>query len=233
MSTEATPLEPEVVATVPLRVDAQRNLARILAAAREVFAERGMEGSVEEIARRAGVGVGTIYRRFPTKDALIDAIVEERVTQMAEVFERHLADEDAWAGFRAAIMEVLNRMMEDRALHDVMKSRFGPPPAASMLRVRAVELVQRAQAAGGLRADFTPQDLMLLFSSVNGVMEATQSFAPRAWERFLSFLLDGLAAEAATPPPVEAFPAGAAEAAKAAAHAAAANGDPQAGCGAP
>ncbi len=190
----------------PLRVDAQRNLARILAAAREVFAERGIEGSVEEIARRAEVGVGTIYRRFPTKNALIDAIIEERFGQLAVIMERHLADQDAWRGFREMLRETMAQFAGDRAFRRVMDARFEagdrPPPVADRLWLLVSQIVERAQASGELRADFDTADAALIFGSVGHVMEETRETAPRTWERHLSMVIDGLHSKAATPLPV-------------------------------
>ena len=104
------------VADRPLRRDARENRERILAAARLAFAELGIDVSVEEIARRAGVGMGTLYRRFPTKDALIDAVFEEHLDQIAASAEAALADPDAWTAFLDYLTDIVGLQANDRGL---------------------------------------------------------------------------------------------------------------------
>lgn len=205
MSTVERP--PEGPATVlPLRADARRNLALILAAAHEVFLEQGVDGSVEEIARRAGVGVGTVYRRFPTKEDLIDAIIAEHFASLAVLMRTHLEAEDPWEGFCGMLRETLGLFAENRGFKAVVGGRFAdgehPPPMVLELLEISNEIVARAQASGDLRADFAPTDLPLIFTGAGAVMDATRDVNPRLWERYLTMVLDGLRASAATPLPV-------------------------------
>jgi AcrR family transcriptional regulator len=192
-----------------MRADARRNLALILAAAREVFLEQGIDGSVEEIARRAGVGVGTVYRRFPTKEDLVDAIIAEHFDELAQHMRSHLDADDPWEGFCGLIRQTLELFAENRGFKAVVNGRFadgvhGPVNVRELMEASG-EVVRRAQDAGALRADFSPTDLPLLFRSVGAVMDASRDVNPRLWERHLSMVLDGLRAEAATPAPVPAM----------------------------
>jgi AcrR family transcriptional regulator len=189
----------------PLRRDAQANRERIVAAARAVFAARGIEATVEEIARRAGVGMGTLYRRFPTKEDLVDAVLEDAFGQFVRVAEEALAEADAWAGFsgfleRSLVLHGADRGLKDlaassehgRARTEAMRARLGP-----LIR----RLVERAQEQGSLRADFTPEDVPVVFWTAGRVIETTSQVAPDLWRRYLALLLDGLRASAATPLP--------------------------------
>lgn len=202
MSTVERP--PEGADTVlPLRADARRNLALILAAAREVFLEQGVDGSVEEIARRAGVGVGTVYRRFPTKEDLIDEIIAEHFASLAVLMRAHLEAADPWEGFCGMVRQTLGLFAENRGFKAVVGGRFAdaehPPPMVTELFGISNEIVRRAQESGDLRTDFAPTDLPLLFRGAGAVMDATRDVNPRLWERYLTMVLDGLRASAATP----------------------------------
>jgi AcrR family transcriptional regulator len=189
----------------PLRRDAQANRERIVAAARAVFAAQGIEATVEEIARRAGVGMGTLYRRFPTKEDLVDAVLEEAFGQFVLVAEEALAEEDAWAGFAGFLERSLALHGADRGLKDLAaSSRHGLARTEAMrarLRPLIRRLVERAQEQGSLRADFTPEDMSLVFWTAGRVIETTSQVAPDFWRRYLGLLLDGLRADAATPLP--------------------------------
>lgn len=189
----------------PLRRDAQANRSRIVAAAREAFAADGIEVPVEEIARRAAVGMGTLYRHFPAKEDLIDAVLEDAFAVVGGAAEAALAEEDAWAGFRGFLESVFALHVENRGLKDMIATRaHGRTRAEAMRRrIRPLlrQLIARAQEQGALRADFTPEDLPLVFWSVGRVIEATADVAPELWRRQLGFLLDGLRAESATPLP--------------------------------
>jgi AcrR family transcriptional regulator len=187
----------------PLRRDAQANRDRIVAAARAAFAEHGIDASVEEIARRAGVGMGTLYRRFPTKGDLVDAVFEETLAELGAVAREALAAADAWDGFRTFLERAFVLHVENRGLKDVVltraPSRAKAEAARTRLRPLIARLAARAQAEGALRSDFSPADVPVLFWSVAAVIEATGAIAPDFWRRQLGFLLDGLRAEAATP----------------------------------
>jgi AcrR family transcriptional regulator len=188
----------------PLRRDAQANRDRIVAAARAAFAASGIDASVEDIARRAGVGMGTLYRRFPAKEHLVDAVFEDTLAEIVAVAEEALAAEDAWAGFRSFLERAFVLHAENRGLKDVLnRSPRRAKAEAARMRLRPLirRLVERAQAQGSLRADFSPADVPVLFWTVARVIEATGEIAPDFWRRQLGFVLDGLRAEAATPLP--------------------------------
>ena len=140
----------------PLRRDARENRDRILAAAREAFAELGMEASVEEIAARAGVGVGTLYRRFPTKDALAEAVFEAHLDRVAEAAASALEAADPWEGLLGYLTHVVGLQAADRGLSEIIGAHLRTEQllgrARTRLRPLVEELIARAQAAGDLRA---------------------------------------------------------------------------------
>lgn len=196
----------------PLRADAARNRERVLAAARAGLAEHGLEVTVEDIAHRAGVGVGTIYRRFPTKEALVDAIVEARLHELRALAEAREQSSDAWAGFCAFFRRAAAVQAEDRGFTQaiVAAHEVGALPRAAIARRRLADaarrLVERAQAEGALRADLVTEDLPMLLCGVGQALPAVAEHAPDLWERHVGFLLDGLRAGAATPlarPPLD------------------------------
>ena len=175
------------------RVDAQRNHARLVAAARTLLARDGLDVSVREIARAAGVGVGTVYRHFPTRDDLIDAVLTDAVEEIVAAGERALMLDDPWAGFTAFVEETLELKADNRVLKDAVETERGRERADALrarLRPTTAELIRRAQAAGALRTDFTPEDLSLVFWGTDRVID----LAPDSWRRHLGFVLDGLRA---------------------------------------
>ena len=189
-----------------LRADAQRNREAVLAAARGVFAELGVEAPLEEIARRAGVGIGTLYRRFPTRLELVDAILTTSVEAHLQAAESALAMADPWEGFVAYLAATGALQAADRATNDMMSMRLPNAAKAEAAKRRLFELtgriIARAQASGQLRPDVTQEDLALLAWSNSRIMEATHGVAPEAWRRHLALLLDGFRAERAHPLPV-------------------------------
>jgi AcrR family transcriptional regulator len=190
--------------TQTLRRDAQANRERILEAARAVFAEEGIDDSVELIAQRAGVGMGTLYRRFPTKHDLVEAVIAESRDAFVAAAEDGLAHDDPWTGFAMFVERVLALHAENRALRELLAgTEHGEARDEVRRRVRPLvrRLVERAQADGSLRADFVPEDMPLVFMTGGRVIEASRCVAPDLWRRYLGFLLDGLRAEGATPLP--------------------------------
>ena len=189
----------------PLRRDAQANRDRIVAAARAAFAAEGTEVPVEEIARRAGVGMGTLYRHFPAKEDLIDAVLEDAFAEFISAAEQAVAEQDAWAGFRGFLERVFALHAENRGLKDIIATRAHGKARAEAMRARMRpllrRLIERAQVQGALRDDFTLEDMPLVFWAGGRVIEATAAVAPEFWRRHLGLLLDGLRAEAATPLP--------------------------------
>lgn len=188
-------------------MDAERNRQRLVAAAQTAFAERGVDVPLEEIALRAGVGIATLYRRFPTRDALLAAAFEDRVAEYATAAAAALRSADAWSGFCQFVERCCALQAADRGARDVLTMTFPRAKGLEELRDRAfrdfAELVRRAKAAGQLRADFVPEDFVLLLMANAGVVRATREAAPLAWKRFAGLMLDACRAEAAhqLPPP--------------------------------
>ena len=189
----------------PLRRDARENRERVLEAARGAFAELGIDSSVEEIAGRAGVGVGTLYRRFPTKDALIDAIFEEHLERMAANAEEALQASDAWDGLLGYLTYVVECQAADRGLCAIVGGHLRTEHRVASGRARLRPLVQRligrAQDCGALRPDVTFEDLSVLLWTTGRVVDATREVAPEFWQRYLALLVDGLRASGASPLP--------------------------------
>jgi len=190
----------------PLRSDAQRNRERILASARILLARYGAEASVEQITGEAGVGMGTLYRHFPTKEALIDAVLEDAFADLVQIAEQAVADEDAWRGFTSFLERALALHAANRGLKDMLVAGDHGRQRARAMRARIqpllAELIDRAHAQGALRPDFTAADVSLVFWASGRVIEASAAVAPEHWRRYLGFLLDGLRGAAATPLPV-------------------------------
>jgi AcrR family transcriptional regulator len=194
---------PETTAPT-LRRDARENRNRILAAARAAFAAEGVDLPVEAIADRAGVGMGTLYRRFPTKHDLVQAVIEESLDAFVVAAEEGLAEDDPWTGFTGFVERVLELHVENRALREVLAgTEHGHARDAVRRRVRPLvrRLIERAHADGSLRPDFAPEDMPLVFMTAGRVLEAGRGVAPDLWRRYLGLLLDGLRAGGATPLP--------------------------------
>lgn len=194
----------------PLRRDAERNRQRILAAAREVFTERGLDASLDEIARRAGVGVGTVYRRFTDKEELVDALFSERVEEIAAIAERALDDPDPWRAMVSFLHDWADVMAGDIGLRQMlMFASYGGGARFCVARERfaplAHALVSRAQAAGVLRADFVATDVPFIGLMLSTAAEYAQDVRPEIWQRYLTMIIDGIRArEDSTPLPVNA-----------------------------
>jgi len=188
-----------------LRADAERNRARLVAAAREVFADRGLSAPMEEVARRAGVGVATLYRRFPTRTALIAGAFECKMAAYADAVAQTVAEPDPWAAFCGYVERVCAMQAEDRGFTNVLTMTFPTAKRFEAARARAydgfVELVDRAKAAGKLRPDFVPEDLVMLLMANAGVITATGDAAPDTWRRLVAYLTQAFAAESAEPLP--------------------------------
>jgi AcrR family transcriptional regulator len=150
---------------VTLRADAQRNLDRLLDAAAEVFAEQGCDASVDEIARRAGVGHGTVFRRFPTKDALLGAVLGERLRVLTAAADDALADPDAGAAFERFFRYAAEEYGRNRALEGLDRCRS--TREAETFYTAVAQLVERAQHAGALREDVSAKDVLLLIPTAS------------------------------------------------------------------
>jgi AcrR family transcriptional regulator len=180
----------------PLRSDAERNRRLILDAAREAFATGGLAVTLDEIARRAGVGVGTVYRRFADKEALIDALFEEGIAELVAQAEEALREEDPWVGFVRWFEGFVGLQAEDRGLKEVVLSSTHGHDRIAASRDRIVPLVsrllERAQEAGELRRDLRPTDIPMLAQMVAGAADITREVSPELFRRYLAIVLDGL-----------------------------------------
>jgi AcrR family transcriptional regulator len=194
----------------PLRKDAERNRRRILDAARELFAEQGLGVTLNDIAHHAGVGVGTVYRRFPDKAQLLDELFEEQLGELVALMEDGLADPDPWRGLTRYLTRSLELQARDRAFREILLQTPAGTERIGHVRARlfplGTQLVQRAKDAGALRADFEPQDLPLLVMMLTVVIDAAHEVAPGLWRRYLEIVIQGLRAtpgppdDIATPP---------------------------------
>src|SRR3954470_6794897 len=184
------------------RRHALRNHELLVASAREVFAEQGVEAPLEEIARRAGVGIGTLYRHFTTREALVEAIFEERIGELLALADSAAAEPDGWNALVGFLEKALELQARDRVLRALLlrypRGEGRLASAREDLRRLFGQLLEVAREQGTLRADFTVSDLALLFWSFTPLIAATAEIAPTAWRRHLRIVLDGLRAEAAT-----------------------------------
>jgi AcrR family transcriptional regulator len=181
-----------------LRADAARNRRLIVTAAREVFGERGLDAPLDEIARRAGVGNATLYRRFPTRRDLVTAVFADTLGEVVAAVDRALAAADPWQAFAGHILFLCDLQAGSRALADLLIARIEPAPELEELRTRAYDglerIIGRAQRAGALRADFAHEDVVLILMANAGLLARTGEAAPGAWRRQICFVIDGLRA---------------------------------------
>jgi AcrR family transcriptional regulator len=186
-----------------LRADAARNRAAIVAVARDMFAEHGLEASLEAIAARAGVGIATLYRRFPTREKLVAAALVEKVAEYAEAARQALAVPDPWDGFAGFVERICELQAGDRGLSDLLSMTLAADEEVEELRRTANDLlitvIDRAKAAGALREDFVGEDLVLLLIATAAVMHVTRADAPDAWRRFVALALDAFRSQASPP----------------------------------
>jgi AcrR family transcriptional regulator len=185
----------------PLRRDAERNRQRILDAARVVFAQRGLSGSHDDIAREAGVGVGTVYRRFPDKEKLIDALFEERIEEMAEVARAAADNPDPWGALVGFLLRAQELQSEDRGLKEIVLggARGAERAVAARLLIAPLvaQILERAKDAGVVRNDIALTDFPLIQLAIGTIADSSRDVAPDAWRRTMTLVLDGLRAERA------------------------------------
>ena len=190
---------------MPRRRDARENYDRLLAAAQREFAARGVDSSLERIARDAGVAIGTLYRHFPTRMDLILAAFEPRLQEFLHGASSSLEIDDPWDGFVSYLENLFRIQAGNRGFNDFLSRRF--PGSAETERMhdqmcRQIEdVLTRAQDAGEVRPDLTLADIVSLIWSNGRMIDATSLTAPDAWRRHLYLMLDGYRAERAHPIP--------------------------------
>ena len=195
----------------PLRRDAARNRERILAAAGEVFATRGLEVTLDDIAHHAGVGVGTVYRRFHDKEQLIDALFDDRMDAIVRAAEEALAAADPWLGLEAFFVDIFELQAADRGLRELafagQHGRERVARARTRIEPLIEKIVERGQAAGHLRGDVGAADMPIIQKMLTQVIDVAGEVSPDLWRRYLTIVLDGLRTrrDGPTPLPVPAL----------------------------
>ena len=181
-----------------MRADAARNRAKVLVAARKTFAGEGLECEVAAIAERAGVGVGTVYRHFPTKAALLTALTEDHFEQLIEIGERSAeAGGTAWEVVERMIWDAAERTADDHGMCEVlsrMPKESAGLPASQRLRELTGGMVEAAIAEGTMRDDATIDDIPMMMCGFGRVAAAQRDGAPMDWRRYLRVMLDGMRA---------------------------------------
>jgi AcrR family transcriptional regulator len=186
---------PAATESKPLRADARRNRAAIVKAARKVFSDKGQDAQMDDIARRAKVGVGTVYRHFPTKEALLEELVRESFRELAQMWIAALERPDPWDTFVECMWRSAELHAGDRAFTEVIaeaKMAVADQAASETgLNDSLMGLVRRCQAAGTMREDLTLDDLQALFCGLGAVM-ARDPGDGSVWRRYLTLMIDGL-----------------------------------------
>jgi AcrR family transcriptional regulator len=189
-----------------LRADAERNRQRILAAAAELFTERGLEPSLDDVARHAGVGVGTVYRRFPDKASLADALFDERIDALVALAEEAQAEPDAWAALVSFLERSAEMLTTNRGLRQILmfaaEGHERGICARDRMRPAIESLVKRAQADGQVRADLGPTDVPMIEFMVAAAAEYAWQVRPTVWRRYLALILDALRPASASGSPL-------------------------------
>ncbi|MEU6663065.1 helix-turn-helix domain-containing protein [Streptomyces sp. NPDC046821] len=184
-----------------MRKDAQRNRELVLASARQVYAEQGVEAPLDVIARRAGVGNATLYRRFPDRAALIEAVFHATLSAVIDAGEEARQAEDPWAGLSAYLDRVFTVLAADRGANDLMTTGIQGVPTLERLHVHNAEthrvLLERCHHQGLVRTDVVTEDLLLTLAALGRAAPALETAVPGSWRRPLALLLDGLRAEGA------------------------------------
>jgi AcrR family transcriptional regulator len=200
--------------TAPLRADAERNRQRLLAAAKELFMTRGLDVTLDDVARHAGVGTGTAYRRFPNKDALVDALMVDRIGELGRIAGECLEDPDPWKGLAGYFERALALQAADRGLKEVLfssgRGRERSVQARKAIAPVVTKLVRRAIEAGVVRSDISTSDVPLINFMLNTVVDFGRGVEPDLYRRYLAIVLDGLRPrDDLEPLPVDALEVGA------------------------
>ena len=192
------------------RKDVVRNRQRILNAAKELFAEEGLDVTMHDIARQASLGVGTVYRHFPEKRELVDLLFEDQLERMAEIAHEALADPDPWHAVVWFHEQTLELQSEDRGLKELLLGIPSATHRAVKLRKKlhplAAQIIERAQAAGVVRPDCVTQDFGVVVLMLGTVIDAAGDISPKLWQRYLTIALQGLRPASPPPEPLEVPP---------------------------
>src|SRR3954454_15568094 len=183
--------------SLPRRADARRNRERVIAAAAEVFAQKGLDAGVPEIAARARVGKATVYRSFPSKEHLVAAVACERLAWITELATRALAAEDAGAAFEDVVLAIAEQQAGDSAVAGSRAADIHLPEldsARATVNAAFEALVDRGRAAGALREDATAEELRVLFTGVAQVLRDADERDPAVWRRYGRLIAGALAA---------------------------------------
>lgn len=192
------------------RADAERNRRRVLDAASQVFAERGPTATLNDVAQAAGVGVGTIYRKFPDKQALLDALLDDKIGAIMRVVDEAAAITDPGEAFRHYLVGIVEMHARDRSLSTVLfgperYDRF-PPHLSERLSSTADRLIAKAVAARELRSGFTRQDTIAIAVMISTIAMATRDTDPELWRRYADLIVDGCRPSASPAPLMSAPP---------------------------
>jgi AcrR family transcriptional regulator len=185
----------------PLRADARRNRERVLEGARAVFAEHGRDAQMDDVARAAGVGVGTVYRHFPTKEALVSALAVSLFEKVLASARAALEIEDPWEAFTSALWAGVEVLASDRAFTEIIGQAEMPFETCLVTDMNAafVELIARAKASGDLRPDVHIDDIPMITCGI-GMATIKPHQCQDAWRRHLAIVIDGLRAANASAP---------------------------------
>jgi AcrR family transcriptional regulator len=189
----------------PLRRDAREHREKLLAAAQREFAARGVDASLEKIARDAGVAIGTLYRHFPTRLDLLMAAFQPRLREFLDGATKALEMDDPWEGFAYYLENLFRVQAGDRGFNDFLSRRFTDNAETERIHdqmcLQIGDVLARAQEAGEARLDITQADIINLIWSNGRIIDATSATAPNAWRRYLYLMLDAYRAERAHPLP--------------------------------
>jgi AcrR family transcriptional regulator len=187
----------------PLRADAERNRAKILEAAADVFAGAGLEATLHDVAARAGVGVGTVYRRFPHKEALLGALFDDKLREVIEVVERACDEPDSWQALTGLLGALTAMQSQNRGLYEVLNGSEYCQDRVAEARNAFVPLIERllarVHADGHVRSDLEASDLTMIVLMLNAVALISQDAKPELWQRYLEVVLDGIRARPGQP----------------------------------
>lgn len=179
-----------------LRKDAERNRQRVLAAARDLFAQRGLEATLNDVAKHANLGVGTVYRRFPSKEQLVEAVFEDAIDEVVCLAERALQQGDSWSGFVWFVEQLCELTATDRGLREMVFSTAYDHSGVERVRLRLTppisRLVGRAREDGYIRPDIESTDMPIVSLLAGTVSEWAGPVKPDLWRRYIAIMLDGI-----------------------------------------